>query len=146
MGKILDAIGGAPLAIQQKAAVVALDEQFAEMEAEITALRAENLHLQAQVNPLQREVDGLKKQLEIKGGLALHEDETKILKLICHEQRAMFNAEITKGVQSNTIRVRARLLSLTERGLVRPAQHWQGGVIYGLTDDGTTYVLEQGWV
>ena len=64
MGKIADAIRGAPLPEQNRKKLLALDQEFVNMEAEIQALNSKNLHLQAQVNPLEREVQRLKNEIE----------------------------------------------------------------------------------
>lgn len=136
---------GIPLAIKQREQMLSLDVQFSEMESKITILEAEKLHLQAKVNPLQREIDGYKKKLELQGDLHLHELEERIMKAICQEQRAMFNNELATKLDENVIRIRVFLNKLKERNLVRERQHWQGGTMFSLTDDGATYAVEHGW-
>ena len=64
MGKIADCIRGVALPEQKKIKVLALDQEFSDMEAEIKTLKSENLHLRAQVKPLEREIERLKKQME----------------------------------------------------------------------------------
>ena len=44
--------------------MVALDQEFESLEAQVTTLQAEKLHLEAQVNPLKREIERLKHQIE----------------------------------------------------------------------------------
>ena len=64
MGKIADCIRGVALPEQKKIKMLALDQEFSDMEAEIKSLKSENLHLQAQVNPLEKKVERLEQQLQ----------------------------------------------------------------------------------
>lgn len=66
MGRIIGLLTaqGVHLGQEHKRQVLALDSEFEQMEFQITALKAENLHLQAQVNPLQRDIERLKSKIQ----------------------------------------------------------------------------------
>src|SRR3954471_4637830 len=106
-----------------RAKIIALDEEFAAMEKQITVLNAENLKLKADNGPLQRELDRYKKQAQLKGGLHLAAEEEKIMRMICSKQKAMFCAEIAQAVDLNAIRTNHFLEKLIERDLVQTRDH-----------------------
>jgi hypothetical protein len=143
---VLKALGLWDMGHDQRAQIFALDEQFAAMENEITTLKADNLKLKGENAPLERDIEGLKKKLELKEGLHSSEHEETILSVLCHVQKALSIMQISEATKLSRYRVEHFLTKLMERGLVRRVPHWQGGVLYGPSDDGQAYGVEQGWI
>src|SRR2546426_993996 len=122
MGRIIGVLeaNGVHLSAEPRRQIVALEDQFATTEQEMTALKAENLKLKAQNEPLQREIDWLKKKLELKEGLHLSELENEILKHLCRPDPHTgprvenFLAVVARGVQTNETRTRVFLVKLMQ--------------------------------
>jgi len=86
MGKIKDAIQGVALSIEQKKRLLALDEEFSSLGAQIEALKAEYLRLQAEVNPIKRELEQLRQQAKRQDEQRLDETSEKILVIVANSE------------------------------------------------------------
>jgi len=79
MGKLADMFRGVTLAQDQKRQILALDQEYENMKAQIQKLEAENLKLQAEINPTKRELERVTQEKARHGVSPLDEISEKIL-------------------------------------------------------------------
>jgi predicted RNase H-like nuclease (RuvC/YqgF family) len=147
MGKIADAIRGTGLPQQKHTQLLALDEKFSEMEAEIKSLKAENLDLQAKVNPLEREVERLKKQVEQQKAPAhaLDQTEIDILKMLS-EQDELPPSAMARYLSLNVTRIQYFMGNLDKQKYIHAYYVSDRETTYDLAQRGKEFLVKNGLV
>lgn len=160
MGKVSGVIKamGFSMGQDQKRQILAIDEEFENLQAEVTKLKSELLRLQAQVNPLERERDQLRAQLQrndttpslarLAEQVQLDESELKVIKRIANEPSSTERTvnSIADDFSTSGVRIRVLLRRLEEKQLVREVESWEGYTFYQLTNVGQEYVVSKNLV
>jgi DNA-binding MarR family transcriptional regulator/DNA-directed RNA polymerase subunit RPC12/RpoP len=144
MGKIADFFReqSIPLAQQQRARVISLDEECEATKTERDTLRTENLKLRAEVNPLRREVERLRNQLENNAAPIHQLEHTEIgmMKFI-GDKRSITSGDIQTGMSIHSVPVEHYLGRLSKAGYIEAQHVPMVGAMYSLTDKGNAYLV-----
>ena len=145
MGEIADAIRGTSLPEQNRKKLLSLDQEFVKMEAEIQALKSENLLLKAQVNPLEREINGLKNQIEKNAARShgkLGELTEAILIAVANSADLITREQVMQRFQLSPAKGGHHFDILDEKGFVDVVGGGPDGVFVAATSDGRKYLAQ----
>jgi hypothetical protein len=155
VGRIIDTMKelGIHLAQEPKRRLLALDDEWAELGAEVQRLEAANLHLQAEVEPLRRERDDLKASSERAAAQddKLDEVEEKILLILAEagaNGRGVTERKLVEYVYPmHPTKLAVYLRGLEERGfLYKSMSTVPGMAIVKLNERGEKYLVDKGLV
>lgn len=151
MGKVMDAIRGAGITLdQQKSAkMAALDLEYDQMESKVKRLEAQILKLEAQVNPLQREVDGLQKRIQessakpVATTVELEKVKEEMLRVLNKHPRASTDS-IAKAFDMTGDGVKFHLEAMRKEKMIESG--YDDEEIWWLEQAGREYLHKKGWL